>query len=250
MKKVDLPRKYEYKEGESLPKYKKYNGWNKISYSQYTSFNADEDPLYRIDYLARYILGLDTESGIFAYFGSACGDYVNIQDQRIDGYLDDSDKKVLDGIIEGHPHGSEFEYEVLINLEPFGLEKTVLQGFTDRQYKREDGRLNINDYKTLNIAKKGDFYASNEYKQLQVYGYGLEELGFEIGDTWVTGLGRKGNVLDKQDPNPNKRIRLSGEVKIIPNLYDRRKAEGALKDIAKTCLKISDYKKTYERYFN
>lgn len=252
LKKVDLPKKYEYIEGVSRPEYKKYNGWNKISHSQATSFSDEDDEGYRGGYIAKYIMGLPDEGNVFAEFGSSCGDYLNIQDQRVDEYLDDEDKAVLDPLIKEHPEGAEFEFEILIDLEPFGLEKACLQGFTDRQHLK-DGLVDVNDYKTLNLDKKKDYYASDKYKQTQIYGYGLEELGYKVGRTYVTGLGRKGNQLDKTalhlNGTTNMGIRLSGEVEIIDNPYDRKKAENAIKEIVETCLTIHEYKKVYEKIF-
>ncbi len=250
LKTITLPRKYEYVEGESRPEYKKYNGWNKISVSQNTSFSDD---LYRGGYIAKYMMGYPEEQGIFAYFGNAVGDYLNIQDQRIDGYLDDADKKVMDEIIKEHPEGSQFEYEILIDLEPFGLKKTVLQGFSDRQYEK-DGKTNICDFKTLNLDKKKDFYSSEEYIQLNIYGYGLEELGFQVGETYVIGLGRKGNTLDKsavhERTGNSLAIRLSGEYERIDNEYDRQQAIGNIKEIVENCIKISDYYKVFNKFFD
>lgn len=248
LKILDLPRKYEYKEGESRPEYKKHNGWNKVSYSQITSFISEE---YKGDYFASYFMGIKDEGNIFSFFGSACGDYLNRKDQRIDEYLSDSDKKILDEIEQ--PYNAEYEFEILIDLEKFGLKKTVLQGFSDIQYEISSGVLNVHDYKTLTLEKKRDFYSSKEYQQLNVYGYGLEELGFIINKTSVFGLGRSGNTISKdaisKAGNPLW-LRLSGEVEEIKRDYDRVEAEDYIKKIAETCIQISDYLKIYKKYFN
>lgn len=253
LKKVNLPKTYQYIEGVSRPEYKKFDGWQKISFSQFTSFLDEDDEGYRGSYIGGYILGEKDKGNEFSYFGSACGDYVNPQDQRVDEYLDDDDKAVLDPIIKEHPENAEFEFEILIDLETFGLERTCLQGFSDRQHLVEDGSVEITDYKTLNMVKKKNYYASDSYNQMQVYGYGLEELGYNIGRTYVTGLGRKGNKLDKTalhyNGTTNMGIRLSGEVEIIDNPYNRKKAENAIKEIVKVCLTIHEYKKVYEKYF-
>ena len=242
LKKIELPRKYNYEEGVTNPLYKKYNGWNKISYSQKTSFKD-----YKMGYLRDYILGLRSESsGIFAEFGSNCGDYLNPYDTGDYEMLSKADIKLLDTLKNTHPANAEFEFEILIDLEPFGLEKTVLQGFTDRQHLTEEGKVDITDYKTLTIEKKRAFYESEEYQQTLVYGYGLEELGNSIGEVYVTGLGRSGKNKIKGDKNV---LRLSGEIIIIPKPYDRSKALEAMKDIAKTCLEISEYWKIYNKYF-
>lgn len=238
---IDLPRKYDYKEGESRPEYMKFNGWNKVSYSQITSFLSDD---YRGDYIIGYFEGIRDEGNIFSYFGSACGDYLNRKDQRIDDYLDDFDKAVIDAI--KLPEHADFEFEILIDLEPFGLEKTVLQGFSDVQWL-EEGLTNIQDAKTLNLDKKKDFYGSDDYQQLNTYGYGLEKLGHKIGRTSVIGLGRKGNALDRGAKYP---IRLSGVVEEIDRPYDKAEAENYIKKIAETCIKIDEYYSVWKKYFS
>lgn len=241
LKKIDLPRKYQYKEGESRPEYKKYEGWNKISISQVNSFS---DETYKGGYFYQYFLGIKEDSGIFAYFGSACGDFLNRKDKRVDPYLSEEDKKILDAIEQ--PENAEYEYEILIDLEPFGLEKTCLQGFSDIQYEVKPKLLDVADYKTLNMDKKA-FYKSDDYIQTQIYGYGLEELGFKINETYVVGLGRKGNSLE---PGAKYPMKLSGVVERIENPYDRKKGIEAIKTVVKTCLEIDKYYKTYNRYFN
>lgn len=243
LKKINLPRKYEYKEGESRPEYEKYKGWNKISYSQYNSFMDD---LYRGDYFGGYFLGVRRDSGIFAMYGSDCGDYLNIYDDRACTLLSENDRKTLDNVIKEHPKNAEFEYEILIDLEPFGLKHCVLQGFTDRQFLTESEVIEVTDYKTLNMEKKKKYYSSSEYKQLNIYGYGLEELGFKVGDTYVTGLGRKGNSLDSGAKYP---MRLSGVVERIDNPYNREEATKDIKAIVKGCIEIDKYYKVYKKIF-
>ena len=243
MKQINLPRKYEYKEGVTNPLYKKYDGWNKVSYSQWTSFKD-----YKLGYLQNYILGISSgESGIFANFGSDCGDWLNPYDDRTDGYplLSEEDYKILKPLKDAHPKGSQFEYEIVIDLEPFGLEKTCIQSFTDRQYFVGE-KLNVNDYKTLTIKTKRAFYESEDYKQLSVYGYGLEELGFTIGKMYVVGLGRSGNTTEKGNKNV---LRLSGEIIRIDKPYDRKKAVKVIQSIADDCLEISEYLLIYNKYF-
>lgn len=243
LKTINIPRKYDYKEGVSRPEYKKYDGWNKISYSQFTSFNEE---MYRGSFIGGYMLGEWDDSGIFALYGSDCGDYVNPDDKREFEYLSEDDKKILDAEIEKHPENAVFEYEIVIDLEPFGLKNTVLQGFSDRQHTTEEGLTDICDYKTLNTEKKSDFYMSEEYRQTKVYGYGLEELGHKIGETYVIGLGRKGNSLDENAKHP---MRLSGEIVLLDNPYCREKAIEAIEEIVKTCIEIDAYFKVYNKYF-
>ncbi len=246
LSKINLPRKYQHVEGQSRPEYKKYEGWNKVSYSQITSFLSEE---YKGSYIGGYFMGIKDDGNIFSFFGSACGDYLNRQDQRIDDYLTEECKKTLDNIEQ--PDHAVYEYEILIDLEPFGLEKTVLQGFSDIQYEVGAMILNVHDYKTLNLEKKKEFYGSDDYQQLNTYGFGLEELGYGINKTSVFGLGRKGNTLDKgavsKIGNPLW-LRLSGEVEEIDRPYNRDEAKEYIKKIAETCLKIDRYYAVYNKY--
>jgi hypothetical protein len=151
--------------------------------------------------------------------------------------------EILDTLKNNHPAGADFEYEIVINLEPFGLEKTCVQAFTDRQYFAED-KLNVNDYKTLTVKTKKAYYESDDYKQLSIYGYGLEELGFTIGEMYVVGLGRLGNTTEKGNKNV---LRLSGEIVRVEKPYDREKAVLAIKEIAENCIEISEYFKIYNK---
>lgn len=241
LKTIELPKKYEYKEGESRPEYKKYNGWNKISYSQATSFKSGE---YTGQYFANYFLKIKEESGIFAAFGTYCGEYLDRKNQKIAEYLSKDCKKTLDAI--EHPEDAEYEYEILIDLEPFGLKKTCLQGFTDMQYQVSENTYDVVDFKTLNLDKKKEFYEWDDYQQTNIYGYGLEELGKKVNEVYVIGLGRKGNSLEPDAKYP---LRLSGIVERIDNPYDRERAILAIKDIVKICVDISDHYKTYLKYF-
>lgn len=235
--KLDMPKKYEYIEGESNPLYKDFHGRNKISYSQYTSFNED----YTGQYIANYILGYKEEGGIFAYFGSACGDYVNKDDQRVDEFLSMEDKLILDAIPT--PKGSVFEYEIVIDLLPlFGID-VVVQGFSDRQHM-SGKQLEVCDFKTLNLAKKKSFYQSDKYQQLNVYSFGLEQQGYNIGDVYVIGLGRKGNTMDQSSKNV---LRLSGEVERIDHPYSKDEALQTLESMANTAIEISRLNKLIKR---
>lgn len=242
LEKIELPKKYEYKEGISRPEYRKFDGWQKISYSQNGSFKD-----YKEQYLQDYILGFGNgESGIFAQFGSDCGDYLNPYDDRGEyPLLSTEDKITLDTLKNNHPMGADFEYEILINLEPFGLEKTCVQAFTDRQYFVGD-KLNVNDYKTLTVKTKKAYYESGDYKQLSIYGYGLEELGFNIGEMYVVGLGRLGNTTEIGNKNV---LRLSGEIIRVEKPYDREEAILAVKEITENCKKIAQYYNIYQKIF-
>ena len=239
MKQINLPRKYEYKEGVTNPLYKKYDGWNKVSYSQLSSIKE-----YKEGYLQNYILVVGTgESGIFASYGSAVGEY--FENGTINELLSQNDIEVINRL-KKHD-SSTFESEIVIDLEPFGLEKTCLQGFSDHEYSLDNKKF-IEDLKTGNStnmqAKYGDM---NKYFQTRIYAYQRENEGFEIGGCRVNHLGRKGNNTVKDDKNC---LRLSGEIDYIETPYNRADVEKYLKDIVvPLCIEISEYLKVYNRYF-
>src|ERR1041384_7867124 len=105
--KVELPRKYKYKEGITNPLYSRYDSWNKISYSQYTSFKD-----YKEGYIQDYIIKCgNNESGMFADFGSSCGNYLNPDDTDEQKMLSGNDIEILNTLKNTHPEGSIFEYE-------------------------------------------------------------------------------------------------------------------------------------------
>ena len=239
LEKIDLPRKYEYKEGITNPLYERFNGWNKVSYSQLGSIKE-----YKAGYLQDYILGVGVgESGIFASYGSAVGEY--FEDGTVSELLSESDIEVINKLKK---HDSSiFEAEVVIDLEPFGLEKTCLQGFSDHEYVLDNKKF-IEDLKTGNStnmqAKYGDM---NKYFQTRIYAYQRENEGFDIGGCKVNHLGRKGNNTVKGDKNC---LRLSGDIDYIETPYQRKDVEKYLKEtVVPLCKEISEYWKTYQKYF-
>lgn len=247
MKKIKLPKQYEYKEGITNPEYKKYDGWEKISYSQKTSFESE---LYRGQYLASYFGEIPDPGNVFSMFGSMCGEYLDTSNQVKDSYLDESDLEVLDNVIHGHPKDSVFEFEIVIDLEPFGLKNTCLQAFVDR-LSVEKGVTSVVDFKTGGENKK-EYYLSDEYEQLDIYCYGLELLGYKNLKPEVILLSRKGNQLDKTAMHFNGKtpmgLRLNGDIFPLEREYDKSKSEAILKGVADTCIKISDYYAVYNKY--
>jgi len=238
--KINLPRKYDYKEGITNPLYKPFNGWNKVSYSQLGSMKE-----YKLGYLQDYILDVGTEeSGIFASYGSAVGEY--FENGTVNELLSESDIEIINKLKK---HDSSiYEAEVVIDLEPFGLEKTCLQGFSDHEYLLDSKKF-IEDLKTGNStnmqAKYGDM---NKYFQTRIYAYQREDEGFEIGGCRVNHLGRKGNNTTKGDKNC---LRLSGEIDYIPTPYKREDVESYLKGtVVPICKEISEYYLVYNKYFS
>lgn len=62
LQKVELPKKYEYKEGITNPLYKRFDGWNKVSYSQVGSFKD-----YKEGYIQDYVLQVGDVKVVFLH---------------------------------------------------------------------------------------------------------------------------------------------------------------------------------------
>ncbi len=232
---IQLPKKY-LNEGGNYPQ---HLGKEKISYSQLGSFKD-----YKLGYLRDYILGLGSDdSGIFALYGGFCGKY--FEDGTRSEYLTDSDISIIDDIPKYDT--SRYESEIVIDLEPFGLKNTVLQGFSDHEYEIY-GDLYIDDLKTGNSANMQTKYGDmDKYHQTRLYAYQRENEGFTIGGCQVIHLGRKGNNLIGGDKNV---LRLSGEVDIIETPYKREDVENYLKTVVvPICVEISEYWKLYQTIF-
>lgn len=213
----------------------------KLSYSQYSSY---KDPEYQNQYYLQYFLGVDLPSGEFAEFGSSCGEYIedvaNDEREPRGGVLSNEDIEILDSIID-YPDGCVYEDEIIVDLGDFCLE-----GYSDRTWYKNDTDIEIRDYKSLNLDKKAAFYASEEYGQTTLYCYQKEKEGYNIVNSEVFGLGRKGSSLEGTG---NFKMRLSGDYKIIPTPYSKERAEKVIADITKVAHQISDDFKVYQKYF-
>jgi len=235
LKTIDLPRKYQYTEGDTNSLYERFKGWNKLSYSQYSSF---KDPSYISGYFGKYFLGVKDDGNIFSDFGGLCGEYWEAL--KTEG-LNEEDIEVLSTL--PRPETARYETEIVIDLEPFGLEKTCMQGFIDQEDEPELKKLVIKDLKTGNHKDKPAYYGSQDYQQTTIYCFCRDLEGYEILDSGVILLERKGNGMEKYP------LKLSGKMLEIPTPYSRERAETFLKLAAKTCINISEYYKLYKKLF-
>lgn len=236
-KEILLPKVFEDRNG-TRPECK---GKPKLSYSQYSSY---KDPEYQNQYYLQYFIGINLPSGEFAEFGSSCGEYIedkanNEPDSRV-GCLSQDDIDALDAMID-YPENCVYEDEMIVDLGDFCLE-----GYSDRTWYKEGKKVQIRDYKTLNLDKKADFYASEEYGQTTLYSFQKEREGYEIENSEVFGIGRKGSSLDGKG---NFKMRLSGDYKIIPTPYSKERADKVIESITKVAHQISDEYKIYLKYF-
>jgi len=249
IKKVILPKIYNDPEGN----YPEYKGLPKVSYSQLTSF---KDEKYLGDYIANYFIGLPSEGNVFSSYGSSVGNYLEYKGQNnLEGLkklikdgkepdhlalLSDYDIEILNNVYL--PEGSQYEFEIAIDLRPFGVE-AVMQGFIDLLVFDTEDEVRVIDFKTGNITKKVEFYSGEEYYQTRLYAYALEKLGFKINYCGVELLSRKGNGMEKYP------LRLEDKSETISTPYIKKQVENKLKEIAKTTIEISDMYKSYNKIF-
>lgn len=217
------------------------NGKPKISYSQYSSY---KDPEYQDQYYLQYFSGIDLPSGEFAEMGSSTGQY--IEDVGMGntpprtGCLSKEDVEIILKNIT-FPPNCVYEDKVEIDCEDFYIE-----GYIDRTQYLAEKEIEIEDFKTLNLDKKKDFYASEEYGQTALYCYQKEREGYKVVRSFVTGLGRKGSSLDGTG---NFKMRLSGVVEQIETPYTKERGEKIIEDMTKVVHQISDDYKIYLKYF-
>lgn len=232
-----LPKIYTDKTGKN----EHLNGLPKISYSQYSSYKALE---YQNQYYLQYFSGINLNSGEFAEFGSSCGEWIedianDVENPRL-GCLSQEDIEILKSEID-FQFNCVYEDPIIINCGEFCIE-----GYVDRTWYKSNPEIEIRDYKTLNLDKKADFYASDEYGQTDLYSFQKEKEGYIVVNSEVFGIGRKGSSLDGTG---NFKMRLSGVTKIIPTPYTKEKGEKIIKDITKVVHQISDEYKIYLKYF-
>lgn len=229
---LQLPNKYINRSGD--PKYDKYVGRPKLSYSAYGSFN---EPAYKGEFFGVYFLDAPRTGTIFTSYGSAVGGFMETGEEN--DYLSESDKNTLLSI--GRPEGAIYEYEIIIDRGSY-----IIQGFIDRMMVDAKNYVDVVDFKTGAIDKKKKDYASEDYQQTTMYCYALEQEGYTISSSGVILADRKGNTLEAGNKNV---LRLTGDFEYIPTPYSTERAEKFLEKFDKTAKEISEYWKTYCKYF-
>lgn len=234
LKKIILPKRYE----NELGNYPQHKNKFKISYSQLNSFKD-----YKEQYIQGYFLGIPSESGMFAFFGSLVGEY--FEKGAKNPNLSEFDMQTIDKLVK-HP-SSQFEAEVVIDLEPFGLKDCVLQGFSDHEYDKDELRW-VEDLKTGASKSMQEKYGDmKKYYQTRLYAYQRELEGFTIGGCRVNHLDRKGNNLIVGDKNC---LRLTGQIDYIPTPYKKEDVEKYLReDVVPICIEIAKYFSVYNKNF-
>ena len=218
-----------------------HKGKMKLSYSQYSSY---KDPEYQDQYYLQYFSGISLPSGEFAEFGTSCGQFIEDVGQGMSnprvGCLSKEDIEILLNKVD-FPPNCIYEDEVVVDFGDF-----VCEGYIDRAWYKENNEVEIRDYKSLNLDKP-EKYESEEYGQTTLYSLEKERKGFKVVNSEVFGLGRKGSSLEGTG---NFKMRLSGEVKVIPTPYSKERGEKILESIRKVAENISDDFKVYKKYFS
>ena len=220
---------------------KTLDGKPKLSYSQYSSY---KDLEYQNQYYIQYFSGINLPSGEFAEFGSSVGQFIedigmNNLPVRI-GCLSQEDLEVIKSNIT-FPPNCVYEDKVIVDCGDFCIE-----GYIDRTQYLAEKEIEIEDFKTLNLDKKKDFYASEEYGQTALYSFQKEREGYKVVRSFVTGLGRKGSSLEGTG---NFKMRLSGVVEQIETPYTKERGEKIIEDITKVVHQISDEYRIFLKYF-
>lgn len=237
MGEIVLPRIYkELEDRRYTGKYKHLEGKPKLSYSQINSWN---DENYKRDYIKSYFAGIKLPSGIFAEFGTLVGEYIEdigTPDNKVRLSPSTDDVTAIMSNVD-FPENSVYEDLIVVEVN----DNLVIEGFADRCVYDGDGVI-VEDFKTGNISKKADYYASDEYMQTQLYAYQKEKEGYKVKGCRVKMLGRKGNGITVP-------LRLDGTMKVIDTPYDKKKVEKFLKKAEKTSKEISELYKTYLKFF-
>lgn len=224
---MQLPKIYT----DTTGKYVQHNGKPKLSYSQFSSWNSPE---YKNGYVLEYMFGIAQPTNIFATFGGHVGEFIEaigIGETPNENFLPEETKSFLRTLT--YPPKSVYEEEIVVDCGDF-----VIQGFIDRiTYKGK--KVSVIDFKTGNIDKKVDDYASASYGQTTLYCFQKTTEGYTIENSQVLLLGRKGNG---REGHP---LRLSGESVLIDTPYSEERAALLLKEFRRTANEISNAYKLF-----
>mgnify|MGYP001095558747 CR=1 FL=1 len=230
MRDLILPRVYD--NPHNNPKFEKYVGMPKVSYSQITSF---QDETYKGGYIAGYLFGVRDEGNIFTEFGTWVGEYME-KGEDLYGKLTESDIAACEEV--GRPDNCEYEREIVIE-SPLGY---VIQGYIDRTRFLSEKDVEVIDFKTGSIKTKEAKYAGPDYNQTTLYTQALINEGFNVVHSGVILFDRKGNGREKHP------LRLTGEVANIDTPYTKERFDKFMKKADKTVLEIAEYLRIANKY--
>ena len=197
------------------------NGEYYISYSQYTSWKD-----YNRDYIRGYFLKEERTSNPYAEFGNLVGTALEKNDFSVF-------TKEEQDFLRTIPRHDLFEYEIRVDMGGY-----YVKGFIDTCTK--DFSV-VDDYKTCDIQSKLDFYESNDYKQLDLYAYGIyKKTGKMPKKLNVHLIGRTGNSFKGEE------LKLSLDYHRVEREVSLEKSKAALEDVHRAALEISECYNTFK----
>jgi len=227
------------------PKFQHLVGKAKMSYSAYTSW---KELKYRGEFIAQKFLKEVVAGGMFADYGSACGEFIEHSGDvakvraEIAHLLSESDIAILTGVVDSATEGSEYEREIVLDRGDY-----VIHGFIDECSILDDASLFVKDFKTGNDKKVKMYSDFKQYQQTGLYAHALIQEGEHVGGCGVVLLDRKGNNTTVGDKNV---LRLTGTITDVPTPYDPEATEAWLKkDFDKVAKEISDFRRFYNKFF-
>lgn len=223
-------------------------GKPQMSYSAYGSWTTPE---YRGEFIAQKFLGLKVPGGIFPDYGTAAGEFIELNGEQPDPedehsvtcreLLSPEDIAHLQTIVP-RPEGAEYEREILLDRGHY-----CIIGYIDETSITDTGGLRIRDFKTGGEKKKKDYADMETYKQTNLYSHAVTLEGETVDDADVFLLDRKGNNIFKGDKNV---LRLTGKFEEIPTPYDAEATEEWLDTKFDVVAKdISDYIRFFKKIF-
>jgi PD-(D/E)XK nuclease superfamily len=227
-----LPKQYKAREA----RFEKYNGMQKLSYSQVGSFT---DPLYRKDYIRQYMFGIPSEDTIWTSFGSAAGIWLETNGKECSPLLNEESIASLKALPRPEKAAYEYPIAVVVDTEEG---QVILEGYIDELEYVSDTEVIVKDYKTGSYEKKQAQYASEDYQQTTLYSYHMETEGYKVVKSCVWLLSRKGNG---RAGHP---VRLENRYIEIPTPYSRERAEKYFEKVRKTAKEVSDLYKIFLKY--
>lgn len=219
-----------YKEERYKKQLEPFLGLPYVSYSTMESWNE-----YREDFIKEKLVKLPQPFGIYKEFGSYLGtayENGNYEHENNYGFIGQEN---LD-LAKYRNDNSEYEKLIVIDRGEY-----IIIGFIDKFERLKDNSVWVNDLKSGG-TKKEDKYSGEDYTQVVLYSYALENLGEKIGRTDVLFIRREGSHVKPP-------LKISKEQFYIPIEYNHKRVEKALKKVDLAVKEISEIKSVYDKYF-
>jgi hypothetical protein len=208
-----------------------------LSYSQISKWLKSKR-----EYIRKYFLGEpDDNEGLQRY-----GDFGH----KVGGALEHNDYSGFEPdeieFLKTVPRYDRFEVETLLKMDGF-----FVKGYIDTMKLPDDHKGSghiieyvpaIADYKTGDISKKEEDYASDDYIQLEIYAASIEQVFGSLPEKAdVLLIGRSGNAFKGEE------LKLTKEFITIKKDITPERIEEVKKLVQKVAEEISDYYTTFQR---